>query len=535
MNRKNLTAAVLAGLAGAAGIVGSAQAVNINPDGLGQVLIYPYFTVNGGNTTVLSVVNTTDYAKAVKVRFKEGKNSREVLDFNLYLSPYDVWTASIRNVDGTPTMKTADNSCTVPYIYGNGGEQEFLPWAMNDTGVADEYGPISRATEGYFEMIEMGVVTDDTEGSATSATHVDGMMDTCDNLVAAWSDPDDLDPDDNGYWYDDFLVDIDAPMGGLFGGAAVVNVQAGTMYTYDAKAINGFAESENPNFVPLHQPPGTSAPSLASGGVTDAKVFSDQGQLLESVGLTRSIDAVSFVFMHDQVMNEYITGSGIGAHTEWVMTFPTKSHYVYGEEAGALPGEILDDEDVLAPFTTAWDGMGACEAVGLENLRDREEQTYPEPDDPVGQPDGPIVSPAPPFVPGPDPDPIIPFELCYEVSVIEFGPPAEPCEGEDCVEATSGILGSSNFHNIDNTQLGFESGWAQLQLDDYVTDENEDGVAEPQSRDPLGGLEGLPVTGFAVQAFVNSVLGDGADTLANYGGIFQHKATRKMGSALRPQ
>ena len=34
MNRKNLTAAVLAGLAGAAGIVGSAQAVNINPDGL---------------------------------------------------------------------------------------------------------------------------------------------------------------------------------------------------------------------------------------------------------------------------------------------------------------------------------------------------------------------------------------------------------------------------------------------------------------------------------------------------------------------
>ena len=37
MNRKNLTAAVLAGLAGAAGIVGSAQAVNINPDGIGQV------------------------------------------------------------------------------------------------------------------------------------------------------------------------------------------------------------------------------------------------------------------------------------------------------------------------------------------------------------------------------------------------------------------------------------------------------------------------------------------------------------------
>jgi hypothetical protein len=41
MNRKNLTAAVLAGLAGAAGIAGTAQAVNLNPDGLGQVLNYP--------------------------------------------------------------------------------------------------------------------------------------------------------------------------------------------------------------------------------------------------------------------------------------------------------------------------------------------------------------------------------------------------------------------------------------------------------------------------------------------------------------
>ena len=76
MNRKNLTAAVLAGLAGAAGIVGSAQAVNINPDGLGQVLLYPYYTTRGGNSTVLSVVNTSSDAKAVKVRFLEGENSR---------------------------------------------------------------------------------------------------------------------------------------------------------------------------------------------------------------------------------------------------------------------------------------------------------------------------------------------------------------------------------------------------------------------------------------------------------------------------
>ena len=66
----------------------------------GQALVYPYFTARStasGNAymTALSVVNTTASAKAVKVRFLEGKNSREVLDFNLFLSQYDVWTAGI--------------------------------------------------------------------------------------------------------------------------------------------------------------------------------------------------------------------------------------------------------------------------------------------------------------------------------------------------------------------------------------------------------------------------------------------------------
>ena len=45
--------------------------------------------------TLLSVVNSTASAKAVKVRFLEGRNSREVLDFNLYLSAKDVWGAAL--------------------------------------------------------------------------------------------------------------------------------------------------------------------------------------------------------------------------------------------------------------------------------------------------------------------------------------------------------------------------------------------------------------------------------------------------------
>src|SRR6266542_791288 len=109
--KKSLYAA-LAGL-GALGATTATQAVNVNPNGLGQALVYPYYTTRADANTnaynsLLSVVNSTGSAKAVKVRFLEGKNSREVLDFNLFLSPYDVWTTAI--IPSGATTATATNT-----------------------------------------------------------------------------------------------------------------------------------------------------------------------------------------------------------------------------------------------------------------------------------------------------------------------------------------------------------------------------------------------------------------------------------------
>ena len=520
MNRKNLTAAVLAGLAGAAGIVGSAQAVNINPDGLGQVLLYPYYTVNGGNTTLLSVVNTTDHAKAVKVRFKEGKNSREVLDFNLYLSAWDVWTAAIYNDAGTPTLNINDNSCTVPYLYGNGGKQPFLVFGMGDQVDPDAFGDISRATEGYFEMIEMGTIEAESATEA-SATHVAGAMDTCQDLVDAWTIDDDL-TGEGGYWIDvntgDPTIDMETPSGGLFGGAAIVNVSNGAMYSYDAKAINGFLMDDGFDSGIRHGEPGNSFPSLSSGNVFTGTVFTDMGMVLESAAFARGVDALSYVFMHDAVMNEYTTEAAVAGATEWVISFPTKSFYTYADDSAS--------DDAVAPFTSTWDAATetSCEPVLLDTIYDRNEQTLVTVD-PSGNPIPPIVSPLPPSAIV-TPDPYVPFELCYEVSVIEFGPGVQACADDVCVDSPSSILGSGNKHNIDNTALGFEHGWARLDMYNYETDDDANGVPEARTRATLGDLTGLPVTGFAVQRFANGFLGDGNDVLANYGGIYQHKATR---------
>ena len=70
--KKSLHAAVLAGL-GALGAAGTANAVHINPDGLGQVVIYPYYTVRNNNVTAMSIINTTSLTKIVKVRFLDAK------------------------------------------------------------------------------------------------------------------------------------------------------------------------------------------------------------------------------------------------------------------------------------------------------------------------------------------------------------------------------------------------------------------------------------------------------------------------------
>jgi hypothetical protein len=570
MNRKNLTAAVLAGLAGAAGIAGTAQAVNINPDGLGSVLIYPYYTSNGGNQTLLSVVNTSSEAKAVKVRFLEGYNSREVLDFNMYMSAYDVWVAAI--VDdgaGTPTLYIPDSTCTVPYLFeqdsdGDGvGEQPFLPYAY--TGDYADGGPsdISRAAEGHFEMIEMGTLTNDTArlpthtsggrlGSAEAATHVvteDGPRPLdCQQLVDNWtgfvSGP--------GMWLEDPSLDIDRQSGGLFGGAAVVNAGNGTMFSYDAQAIQGFDSSDHD----LHFVPGTIHPALNDGNREDATVFFGE-PLAEAVTLeySRSIDAVSAVFMKENIMNEFNVEAGLNALSEWVITFPTKNFYVdpLRNSSGTVyipnpadsgcngwdPGEPFPSWTgspstmptnayganwtqctyipltvfSTVPFTSLFGGE-ACELAFL-SMWDREESASTG----VNRP--PIVSPPPP---GGSPSGA--FTLCYETNVLRFG------GGEsDVPEGGSEIFGSSAA-TVRNVPTTLGNGWANI---NFHYGECPGGGTAPLScsaseeipvhRDWLG-LIGLPVTGFWAEQFQNGFLtdADGNTVLANYGGLFGHKA-----------
>src|SRR6187401_2104522 len=170
--RKALTCAVLAGLGG---IATTAEAVYRNPDGTGMVLIYPYYTVNSANgnsyNTYISVTNTTSQAKVTKVRFREGRTSAEVLDFNLYLSPNDVWVGALG-----PDTSAADSaarlygnfetSCTYPAIPAGG--QPFTNVAYTGTTIDALPGTgLDRTPEGYVEIFDMATLTGDAAANVT--------------------------------------------------------------------------------------------------------------------------------------------------------------------------------------------------------------------------------------------------------------------------------------------------------------------------------------------------------------------------------
>src|SRR5262245_18152451 len=102
----------------------TAHGVTPGTDGVGQALIYPYFTVQstGGASynTLISVVNrSTSFSKVGRVRFREGRNGRAVASFNLFLPPIGTWTAAIvPATDGSSGARlvTFDRNCTDPPI-----------------------------------------------------------------------------------------------------------------------------------------------------------------------------------------------------------------------------------------------------------------------------------------------------------------------------------------------------------------------------------------------------------------------------------
>lgn len=443
MKKNKLTMGVVAGLAGVAGMANAAQ--HINPEGTGEVLIYPYYTVKNGLTTNYSVVNTTEDTKAIKVRFLEGENTIEVLDFNVYLSAYDVWTGVlVPVVDGDGNVvngahMTSDESCA-PYLPK--AYQEFLDFAMLTTdplAVLEGNVGLNRATEGHFEVLEMATYPAGTDTYFNSDHTNTGIPRDCQSIEDDW--------DDNVYSEVGDLTE-----GGLFGAASMVNVDEGVAMTYDAIAIDDFWV----NGLGSHTRPGNLAPSIASGD-TNILIF-DEGQIA-ALTYPTGAEAISGLFQRAEIYNEYALDSAVAGKTEWVITFPTKNPHVNGAV-------------VQPPFINEWTGLSSCHEFTV-TLWDREEQ--------VEEAQGGTISPEPPAGTNPD--------FCYEANVLKFLQP-----GADTT--TKDIFGSDNLTTVRTPSVAHatENGWAKVNFATY---------------EDANGYLGLPVAGFAAQQFTNAGAGEG--------------------------
>ncbi len=446
------------------------DAVRISTNNTGEVLIFPYYTVNNNFNTLINLINTTDQAKALRVRFREAANAREVLTFNLYLGPNDAWVGAVDKGIGqgkeSTRLITNDFSCTVPLINDSNMSLEGGVFHKNNYSgdMQDVYGTSNnRMNEGFIEVIEMGVLSG--ESAQSTIVEDDFPNPNCIDLINAWDNT-----SDDGYWANDSSINLSPPAGGLAGNVVLINVIEGLAISEKATLLNNFSDGV------IHFNVDSVSPNL-NDGVTSSTVFHD-GRLFESQWST-SFEAVSSVLMAKNLTSEYALDEGISAKTEWLMTFPTSQYhtdplYVQGDSA-------------IAPFYQMTGLEPSCVRYNIDNLFNRDGDRLI---DSIGTP--------PPGSPGPPPPPV--NELCYSSNVVNIS------QGQGFNGEQTPVLGS-RFFPLVNANTTYRNGWLQLQFTSMPI-VNNDVI-----------FTGLPVIGFAVQQYKNSNAQPGL--LAQYMGEFE--------------
>jgi hypothetical protein len=346
MKRKTRLAMAVGGaIAGAAG----SGLVLAQGDSMGQVVSFPYYTVSGGWQSLYNVTNTTSAALAVKVRFHEGYNSRDVLDFNILMSPYDAWTGWIQpNAGGGASLLTSDKSCTSPII--SNPATIGLPMAKAAyTGAFSDGGDDTpaRLQEGYVELIVMGecqvgepcMNADADTGTAGAqpgigylTAHVDGVPVDCatadsyfvardsqwdgssiptnGNPIAAGSAASPSDP--RGYG----PVRSPAPLKGNMTMVNIANGVAGGTEALHLAHVVGAEANASVNMVTAQQFPWFLEPTMATVA---------SGNIWDTTGLDGYVE---IRINATNVINEWSSNPDLGVATDWIVSFPTKGFHV---------------------------------------------------------------------------------------------------------------------------------------------------------------------------------------------------------------
>lgn len=444
------------------------HAVFLSPNHHGQVLIYPYYTTRDGQDTLMSITNTSDDVKALKLRLLEGENGTPIASVNIYVGPRDTWVSSITEGPEGPMIQliTGDISCVQSDLPSLKIDYQFdYTSTNNDPGRQT----VDRYREGYIEVIEMGTVNPNGLGRDLVVERQDERHD-CTQILVAWTH--------DGAWNNDPQFDMGPPTGGLTGRALVIDVIGARAATMPVFALEHFYRPLNSaRPVSLHTRPEDRGPGLNAAFPTVSQLLIEglNGPQYVSDRWSSGALAVSAALMTERVQNQYLSDAQNNNTAEWVFTFPTKP-YLSQESSGAI-----------APFTNTYRvsdsalGAQACELINL-SLFDRD-GTQPE----AGIPLLPITN-----------------SLCYTTNVVSFNGThnSQGATGNEANNIQSQSLRSRLFLNVSPEQeAGFNNGWAQI-IFNGLGNVIESFPAQHQLVNPITGrvYSGLPALGYAQQS-----------------------------------
>ena len=446
--KKNVLALSIATMIGGLGFSGAAMAqaaFDVNESGTGAVQIVPYFTVQDGNATVLHVVNTdTTNAKAVKVRFRGASNSDDLLDFQVFLSPFDVWTGVVTaNANGRLQLTTADNSCTLPAevrTQGATAQPDRLTMRLWDN--VDKVNAQTR--EGYVEILEMATIRPsagnaDEDALFEAVKHVNGKAPctaTAFNFLDAITDG-------------GAAAGLPGPTNSLTASWYIMNVEKSTTFSGSATALTVTNTPTNPVYAPQMAEQKSnlfSADPLFKNGLLAKQDFDVPDLSTPLVGASSQANAdtqaaaLTDAINRTSVSNQFYHDASLNAATDWVFSMPTRRYIVAADYdvAPTVAAYISWNTDAQTALTASKFKTPAnvtvdtatgqlCVKADSQTIYDREEGSVKN---------GHVVSPGI----------AKPLQLCGEVSVATFG-----------AKSPVGAAVAQSFMNTD-----YGSGWAAV-------------------------------------------------------------------------
>jgi len=502
--RKNILSLSIAAMVGGLGLAGGAYAqgvpgattLKVTPEGIGHILVVPYFTAQEGNATLLNIVNTDETnGKAVKVRFRGASNSDDVFDFTLFLSPGDVWAAEISQNPSTgfARLSTPDNSCTLPTQVN----RDFIDARVNP--LADKQ---NETREGYVEILNMADIPT-TSTIYSTIKHVKGAPPApCSNGA---STPAALRPllTEAGI----AAAGLSLPTTGLFANWSIFNVADATSWSGEATAIVAVnASGVAGTGLNVMHPQANGTPSAAVATVTADPLLVQGKVQIQHFDLpdlstpyvtgmgTPAAQAglLSTALAKTSIKNEYFTDDRVQAQTDWVFSLPTRRYSValdYSASPVARVYTVLTPEYFNSTNTTL-EGSAATRKICVTNVDrvfwDRSEQKKDSDDDFV-------ISPSPIAAK---------INLCGEVSVWSIN------AGD---QYAASALGASVARK--NLEVGYADGWGK-----FVTPGINNG--------------GLPMLGAAFAKATSTNIGAGIS--GNFGLAWAHRYTSPVVAAPAP-